>query len=87
MAIGPSISLYLYDVLPDFNIMFWAALATSSIGFIFVSMVKPKERELNADAKKPSWDRFFLLKGLLEGLTLMFFSFAYGILSPYIAIY
>ena len=86
MAIGPSISLYMYDVLPNFGIMFVVALATSGIGFCVVSMVKPKERELNPSEKKPSWDRFVLLKGWPEGLTLMFFSFAYGILSTYIAI-
>lgn len=34
-----------------------------------------------------SWDRFFLLKGLPAALNLTLFSFSYGILTTYVAVY
>lgn len=87
MVIGPSISLSIYSHTAHFTAIFWLALITSGIGFFCVSRVKPRPRELRLETRKPSTDRFFLIKGWPEGATLIFFSFAYGILSTYIAIY
>ncbi|MEG0252975.1 MAG: MFS transporter, partial [Muribaculaceae bacterium] len=87
MAIGPTIALYMYEALPDFHYIFALSLITSGIGFAFVSTVKPRKREMKCRNQPLSLDRFFLTKGIPEGITLIFFSFAYGILSTYLAIY
>ncbi len=87
MAIGPTTSLYMYEALPQFHYIFLLSLITSGIGFGFVSMVKPRLRDMEREKQPISLDRFFLIRGTQEGITLIFFSFAYGILSTYLAIY
>ncbi len=86
MAVGPTIAIYMYHVVPDFHYMFAMSLVTSGIGLVVLSMVKMREREV---IKRPpmSLDRFFLLKGWREGITMACFSFSYGVLSTYLAIY
>lgn len=87
MAIGPTTALYMYEALPNFHYIFALSLVASGVGFAFVSTVKPRKREIKRDNSPLSLDRFFLTKGIPEGITLIFFSFAYGILSTYLAIY
>lgn len=87
MAIGPTISLYMYDSLPNFNYVFLLSLATASLGLMFVSLVKAKPRVIKPDAHKIALNHFVLTNGWIEGITLMFFSFTFGILSTYLAIY
>lgn len=87
MAIGPSISLYIYSAFSSFDSIFWLSLISSGLGLIFVSLVKPKKRDPLPIKGAISLDRFFLTKGTLEGATLIFFSIGYSILSTYLAIY
>ena len=87
MAIGPTISLYIHDCTPVFTYIFLLSLVSAGIGFLLVSTVKPPEKDRIKEVQPLSLDRFFLVKGLPEGATLFFFSFAYGILSTYLAIY
>ena len=87
MAIGPTIAIYMYGVVPDFHYMFAMSLVTSGIGLLFLSRIKPRERQVVKEKPPMSLDRFFLLKGWREGVTLACFSFSYGVLSTYLAIY
>lgn len=87
MALAPVISLYLYGHISEYSYIFFISLLASGLGLLFVSRVKPKTREIVKDASPISFDRFFLVKGVREGLTLMFFSFAFGIMTTYMAIY
>ena len=87
MAVGPTIAIYMYDIVPDFHYMFAMSLATSGIGLLFLSRIKPRERQVVKEKPPMSLDRFFLLKGWREGVTTACFSFSYGVLSTYLAIY
>ena len=87
MATGPTIAIYLYGIVPDFHYMFALSLVTSGIGFFVISTVKPRQRELAKEKRPMSLDRFFLLKGWRESITMACFSFSYGVLSTYLAIY
>ena len=87
MAVGPTIAIYMYDIVPDFHYMFAMSLATSGIGLLFLSRIKPRERQVVKEKPPMSLDRFFVLKGWREGVTTACFSFSYGVLSTYLAIY
>ncbi len=86
MAAGPSIAMYMYQVVPNFFYMFAMSLITSGIGFVALTTIKARQRET---IKRPpmSLDRFFLLKGWRESITMACFSFSYGVLATYLAIY
>ena len=49
--------------------------------------IKLPPRDFNPDRKVLSLDRFFLLKGWREALAMLCFSFSYGVVSTYVAIY
>lgn len=86
-AIGPTVGLYIYDLTGDFNIIFILSLITSGLGLAINSTTKLRPRELVRERRKLSLDRFLLLKGWSQGVTLACLSFSYGVLSTYIAIY
>lgn len=86
-AIGPSIGIYLYEATGDYDMIFMLSLLCSAIGLGVNSTLQLKPREKVREKRKLSLDRFFLLKGWSEGLSLACFSFSYGILSTYLAIY
>ena len=92
MAIAPTVGIFLYHQTHSFQLLFWLALGVASFGFIVDSTVKtrglptPKEAERES-ARKCSLDRFFLLRGWLLGVNMVFFGFCFGVLSNYLAIY
>ncbi len=87
MAIGPSLSMYMYDhhINPDY--IFLISLVAAAIGLICNSTIKVKKRETVIGKQPISLDRFFLTNAFPESFMVIFFSFAYGILSTYLAIY
>ena len=87
MAIGPSISMYLYDHHIDANVIFTISLIAAAIGLFCNATVKAPAKEQNKGKQPISLDRFILTNATPEVLMVMFFSFAYGILSTYLAIY
>jgi len=86
-AIGPTVGLYIYDLTGDFDIIFIMSLITSGLGLAINSTTKLRTREIVKEKRKLSLDRFLLLKGWSQGVTLACLSFSYGVLSTYIAIY
>ena len=87
MAISPSIAIWIYTATGNFSLLFWIALATSLAGFICVSTIKMKKR-LPLKEKQPiSLDRFFLTRGWLLAVNIVFFGLCWGIMSNYVAIY
>lgn len=87
MAFGPSISLYFYESLHDFTPIFTLSIVTSFLGLCCVSMIKAPAKDIDPPSKTLSLDRFVLLKGVPEMLPVILFSFSYGILSTYLAVY
>ena len=86
-AISPTVALLLFDRWGSYNMLFWAALITVMIGLWSTSTVKMRSREIKRDKRPLSLDRFILLKGWREGAAMICYSFSYGVLATYIAIY
>lgn len=87
MAFGPSISLYFYESLHAFTPIFMISVITSLLGLCCVSLIKAPNKTVEQPSKAISLDRFILVKGLPEMLPVILFSFSYGILSTYLAVY
>ncbi|MBP5400700.1 MAG: MFS transporter [Bacteroidales bacterium] len=86
-AIAPAIAIYLLQKTQSYELLFWIALLTAGCGFAINSTLKLNPKELVKDKPKLSLDRFFLLKGWSECVIMICHSFAYGIVSTYVAIY
>lgn len=88
MAFGPTIALFLLDVSHNYNYVFILSLVAGCIGFGCINLIKLPVRKIAKEPKEPiSLDRFILIKGIPGMLPLALFSFSYGILSSYLAVY
>ena len=87
MAIGPSMGLYIYHTIHNFNLLFTMSLVIALGGLIIDSTIKCRERQPIEHSNKLSLDRFILVKGWSEGICSAAFAFSFGIISTYIAIY
>jgi len=86
-AIAPALAIYILNLTSNYDLLFWLAFLTSAIGFAINASLKLNTRELIKDKPKISLDRFFLLKGWSEAVTMVCFAFSYGVLATYVAIY
>lgn len=86
-AIAPALAIYILQLTQNYDLLFWLAFLTSAIGFAINATLQLNKRELIKDKPKISLDRFFLLKGWSEALTMICFAFSYGVLATYVAIY
>lgn len=86
-AIAPTVGIFVYKYVNDFDVLFWLALAFAGIGFAIDSTLKTSNRQELKDKKTISLDRFFLTKGWLIGANMICFGTCYGVLSNYLAIY
>lgn len=86
-AISPTVALLVYDACDNFEILFWLAFLTSAIGLVLTASVKLSHRPAVKKQGPISLDRFILLKGWSQGISIICFAFSYGILATYIAIY
>lgn len=89
-AIAPTVGILIYQWTANYNLIFTLSLITAGIGFLINSSLKLKPRELlpiKGVGGAVSLDRFLLLKGWPEALCIALYSFSYGVVSTYIAIY
>lgn len=86
-AIAPALAIYILHLTNSYELLFWISLITSAIGLAINATLKLNTRELIKDKPKISLDRFFLVKGWSEALTMVCFAFSYGVLATYVAIY
>ncbi len=87
MAIAPTAGVYIYKVFGDFSILFWISLVVAGIALLVAGTVKLPQKEIVKNKEALSLDRFFLTRAWLLAVNIMFFSFCYGVLSNYLAIY
>lgn len=88
MALGPVLAIYLLSAFSgNFKALFWLSLAISFLGLILDSTIRHPRKDYATDRKVLSLDRFFLLNGWREALTMICFAFSYGVVSTYVAIY
>ena len=88
MAFGPTVSLSLYDFFHNYDAIFAIALLSGTLGFLCLFFLKLEKHKVKDVQKEPiSFDRFFLLKGTPLAISLLCSTFAYGLLTTYVAVY
>ena len=87
MAIAPSFAIFVYSQTQNFELLFWMALIVATFGLIVDSTVTLAQKQAVNDKRAISLDRFFLKRGWLIGVNMVFFGFCFGVLSNYLAIY
>lgn len=85
-ALGPVVSLTLLQYWNNYDYIFLTSYVAGLIGFFCVTRIKTEPR-VGVPDKTLSLDRFLLIKGIPGAFNLIFISFAYGILSTYVAMY
>ncbi len=87
-ALGPVLAIYLLQAFEgNFQALFWISTAFSLAGLLIDASIKLPVREFKPEKQVISLDRFFLLKGWREALAIICYSFSYGVVSTYVAIY
>ncbi|MBQ4041862.1 MAG: MFS transporter [Prevotella sp.] len=97
-AISPTIGLFLYEAVGNFQIIFLLSFFMAALGFFINYTVSfPEKTKTTATVAKVQLsknetglmrlDRFFLVKSWSVGLMLAALAFPYGVISTYIAIY
>ena len=87
-VIGPIIAIYVLEAFSgNFQVLFWMSFVISLSGLLLEATLKLPRRDYIPEKKVLSFDRFFLIKGWREALTMLCFSFSYGVVSTYVAIY
>ncbi len=86
MAIGPMISLFMYDYY-SFDIIFYTAIASGFLGFFVAFQIKSDKVPDRTEKQPIAFDRFFLIKGLSSGFCLLLLGIPYGMLTTYVALY
>lgn len=86
-AIAPMIGLFIYKYIHNFDLLFWIGFLSAFIGFIVDTTIHIPAKAVVKNKKKLSWDRFFLFKGWMLALNIVFFGCCYGVLGNYLAIY
>jgi len=85
-AIGPTIALLIYGASHNYLLLFMLAIIFSGLAFYCNYTLRLTPRP--AVTRPPlSFDRFMLLKAWRQGLCIACYSFSYGVISTYIAIY
>lgn len=87
MATAPSAALFIYAETHNFELLFWMALIIATFGWIVDSTVSLRPMTCQQKPKSISLDRFFLARGWMLGINMVFFGFCFGVLSNYLAIY
>ena len=88
-AIAPTVGMLIYQWTASYDLIFLISLLTATTDFLINSTLHLTPKRLNdKTTKRPvSLDRFLLLKGWPEALCIAGYSFSYGVVSTYIAIY
>ncbi len=86
-AIAPTAGIFIYKYTNNFDLLFFIAILFAALSVAACSTIKIPQKEIVKNKKKISLDRFFLTRGWFLGVNMIFFSFAYGVLSNYVAIY
>jgi predicted MFS family arabinose efflux permease len=87
-ANSPTIGLLIYQWTNNYTLIFSLSFIAAGIGVLINSTLKLKPRECSPVQKpKIQLDRFLLLKGWSQALCTACFSFSYGVISTYLAIY
>ena len=87
MAISPTFAIFVYTQTQNFELLFWLAFAIATFGLMVDATVKLEDKQILNNKRAVSLDRFFLKRGWLLGINMVFFGVCFGVLSNYLAIY
>ena len=87
MAIAPSVGIFIYKYTDNFHLLFWIALVIAGIGLAVDATLKLPQRQTVNNKRKLTLDRFFLTRGWMLAVNMVFHGFCFGVLSNYLAIY
>lgn len=95
-AISPTIGLWLYDTFHNFDILFCASMGVALLGTLSVSGISSPAVPTSASVTNKQsvstpdssfLNRFFLTAAWRQAVAIACYSFAYGVVSTYVAIY
>ena len=86
-SIAPTVGLFIYDTIGNYNIIFLIALVAAGVGCAINATVHFPTKEIIPNKDPISFDRFFLVKGWSQGVVMVCIGLSYGVLSNYLAIY
>lgn len=86
-SIAPTVGLFIYDTIGNYNIIFFIALVAAGVGCAINATVHFPTKEIIPNKDPISFDRFFLVKGWSQGVVMVCIGLSYGVLSNYLAIY
>lgn len=92
MAIAPTVAIYLYRMTDNFELLFWLALLIAGLGMAIDAGIdslplRPAREDSATSGALLRLDRFFLVRGWLLAVNMVFFGFCFGVISNYLAIY
>lgn len=85
MSFGPMAGLFMHDSV-SYEFIFACSLVSGSLGFLMASLVKTPYKQ-PVKREPVSLDRFFLVKGIPAGISLLLLSIPYGMTTSYVAMY
>lgn len=87
MAFAPSAGIWIYSATGKFMVLFWISLVVAMAGFICSTTIKMPRRK-PVEGKPPmSLDHFFLTRGWLLAVNILFFGLCWGVMANYVALY
>lgn len=87
MAFAPSAGIWIYSATGRFMVLFWISLVVAMAGFICSTTIKMPRRK-PVEGKPPmSLDHFFLTRGWLLAVNILFFGLCWGVMANYVALY
>lgn len=87
MALAPTVGIAIYEYTGSFQLLFWLSFLVAGAGMAIDATVKLTPKPIVSNKQSLSFDRFFLVKGWLLALNMVFFGFCFGVLQNYLAIY
>lgn len=85
MSFGPMTGLFMHGAC-SYEVIFTCSLVSGCLGLIMASLVKTPYKQ-PVKREPISLDRFFLVKGLPAGVSLLLLSIPYGMTTTYVAMY
>ena len=86
-AIAPSVGLLIYQWWQSYTAIFLLAFVAAGLGVVINSGLRLDPKPLQSGKRAISLDRFLLLEGWSEGISMTCFALSYGVISTYLAIY
>lgn len=86
-AIAPTVGMFLYHYVANYNLLFALALVAAGTGLLINCTLHLRPRETQQGKQPISLDRFLLSCAWREGICMICFAYSFGVVATYLAIY